>query len=109
MSNSIEPWMCCDFDETCTLHGNREAYQILGAKIEELLQSGGDTVILSEKAIEVDCLKLRQSIEASHCQASIFLRIAGIVLLLVFLLIIAAILFFAIFGFSQFIQLLSDS
>lgn len=101
--------MCCVCDENCTLHGNREAYQILSAKIQELLQSGNDTVILPEKAMEVDCLELRESQQALRGEESMFLRTAGVVLLTAFLLPIATILFFAIFGFFQFIHLLSNS
>lgn len=107
MNTPAEPWMYCECEGGCTLHGNREAYQLLKTKIDQLLGSGERNVAIAEKNVELGCLELREPREVPDLPMTFLQKVLTALLAFIVLSIPVSILLLAVFGLIQLIHILS--
>lgn len=99
--------MDVECDECSTIRGNREAYQLLKAKIDELLESGESRVLVEGGGVAIGQLELRDRYDLRELPRTPWQKFTETLLVLLVLSIPVSVLLFAIFGLIQLIHILS--
>jgi len=106
MNSPIGPWLYCECEDS-SLHGNREAYQLLRTKIDELLKSADNSVVIQEKEVAIGLLVLRDYRDLQELPRPLLQKLFEWLLFFIILSIPASILLLAVFGLIQLIHIFS--